>query len=289
MRNSAPVVAHKPRTSLVSLTTAPSHFFKMHERAGASCVDALGKAGALTLFASGTGTPWANDSWITPDGANHYVQRTNDSMMQSIYRLDQPFGHILVGLDYYIAATPGVVEQLFAIGTDLGTSGHGGGWGLRLNTARQFQLRTRAISATQALDDTFTGYTTMPVNTRHCVLLEIVYNDESHIASNLYVDGALKSTVASTDLLANSGTLPYGSIQTANGSVQAYTIGALPSGTSTRSNLANAGGTSQTRYARWLGYRSSVRDAALAAKVALQMFQFQGEFPQALIGKTGGN
>lgn len=288
MRNQAPVANTKPLASNISIT-APCHFYKMHEATGSSCADSLGKAGALTLAAGGTGTPWANASWITPDGTNHYVQRTDDAMLNSIYRLDQPFGHMLVAMDYWIAATPAASEAVFHAGTDLGTGGAGGGWGLSLNSARQFQLSTRAISASARTDDTFTGYTALPTTQRNCVVIELVYLTASTVLANLYSNGALKSTIASINLLANSGTLPYGSIQTANGSVQGYTVGAMPGGTSTRSRLSNSGGTSQTRYGRWLGYKSSVVDAALAAKVALQMWQYQGEFPQALNGKTGSN
>lgn len=288
MRNQAPVVAHRPRYNQIAIA-APSHFYKFHEATGSSCADSLGKAGALTLAASGTGTPWSNSSWITPDGTNHYVQRTDDSVLNSIYRLDQAFGHIIFALDYWIGATPGTTEQLLHFGTDLGTGGFGGGWGVRVNTSRQFQISTRAISASARSDDTFTGYTTLPTSQRNSIVIEVVYLTASTVSANLYANGALKSTIASINLLANSGTAPYGSIQTANGSVQGYSVGVMPTGTSTRSNICNAGGTAATRYARWLGYRSSVRDSTLAAKVALEMWQYQGEFPRSLLNKTGSN
>lgn len=273
-------VAVKPRSSIPT-PVSPAVFYKLHENTGGTCSDALGNGPDLTLFGSGTGTPWANLPWITPDGINHYLQSDSNAYLRSIFRLDQAYGHIFQAFDFYYDGDATGIEALSFIGK---SDNIVGGWGVEINSSEQVIITTRGIGASNHLDSVFNGFNLAPLaSTRVQLTVELIYLTATTASANLYANGASVSSIASIDLMANSATAVFGSVEKTL-DAQAYTLMAQPNGTNTRARLMNSAA-SNGRLARWWASRHATYDSTLGLSLAQDLYKYQGELPVCMDGK----
>jgi len=278
MRNNLVRRTFAPRADNWSCSV-PSCFYRLHEGTGSACADALGNGGDLTLAASGTATPWANRPWITFDGTNHYVQKGSDSYLRTIFRLDQAYQQIFQGIDFYWDGGATGPEALIFIGT---SDNLVGGWGVTINSSSQVVLTTRGVGASNHTDSPFTGYSmAASSNVRISLLVELRYASATTADAVLYANGASVSSLTGVNLVANSATAVFGSVETSGS--QAYTLGAQPSGTSSRARLLNSAA-SNGRLSRWWASRHTTLDTALGLALAKDLYRYPGELPRCMNG-----
>lgn len=271
----------QPRENDFSMVS-PAVFYRVQEGSGATISDALGNGSSMTLAAYATGTPWANTGWLTPNGTDHYAQCAADSHLNNIMRLDQPFGAIYQGLDFYFdGSLSGNLETLVFAGKS--APAVVGGWGIELNTSNAVVITIRGLNASNHYDNAFSGAAlTALASTRISMVVEVIYKTASTVDANLYLNGAAASSMTDVSLLPNGSTEPYGEVEI-YGDTQGYTIGAQPNGTNTRARLL-AGYGSNARIARWWASKHDTYDSSLGLKLAKDLYKYQGEFPRCMYG-----
>lgn len=267
-------VAVKPRSSIPT-PVSPAVFYKLHENTGGTCSDALGNGPDLTLAASGTGTPWADTGWLTPDGTNHYINVATSTYLQSLLRFDTDWAQLLVAFDYYFDGDTTTVESFLSVGKNDAT-GH---FGIMQSTAEQLQLFVRGKGAASASTYSIasSALTTFG-NQRLTLLFEFVKTGANTFDTNVYKNGVAFATHTGADWSLNSATAPWGDTEGTG-----YTIGA-------RNNSASidyrvGAGASSGKYGRFFIMRKQVRDAAFAADLALELYTYQGEIPLCIDGQ----
>lgn len=280
MRNISNKIALRPRNSQFSISS-PAVFYKLHEGAGSTATDALGKGGAFTLAGSGTGTPWANVGFVTPDGTNHYLQRGSDAHLRSIFRLDQAFGHIFQALDFYWDGGQTGLEALTFIGK---SDNIVGGWGVEVNASSQVVLTVRGVGGSNHADNAFNGFTLASLASQRVQLtVETVYKTATTVDAYLYANGASVSSISNVSLVPNSATAPFGSIEL-NLDTQGYTLLAQPNGTNARARLGNSAA-SNCRISRFWASRHETYDSSLGLKLAKDLYLYPGELPICMTGR----
>lgn len=256
---------------------SPAVFYKLHEQSGTAFADTLGNGPNLTLF--GTGTPLANVGWVT-GGTDNYLQSGSNAFLRSIFRLDQAYGQIFQAFDFYYDGDATGLEALTFVGKSDNTTG---GWGVEINASEQVILTTRGIGASNHIDSVFNGFNLAPLaSTRVQLTVELIYLTATTASANLYANGASVSSIASIDLMANSATAVFGSVEVLL-DTQAYTLGAQPSGTGARARLLNSAA-SNGRLARWWASRHATYDSTLGLALAQDLYKYQGELPTCMDG-----
>lgn len=269
-------VSVQPRDSLA--LASPGVFYKLHERSGTTFEDALGYGPDLTRIGSGA-TFYDNAGWLTPDGTTDYEQVTSASvgLLDDLLNLSTTFGSICVGFDVFIVAAPSNNEELFFVGHSDTTVG---GWGVGINEVGQFELTHHAKGAATRTESNFGGWVyTSNLSQRISVFIDVVYETASTATAYLYINGVYQVSKAIDWLVVSGSTAPYSGATT--GSVQAFTLFAMPTSTSTRLRHLNSLG-SGARMARLFMARFSNYDAARSLKTAQNLYAYQGEFPANL-------
>lgn len=268
--------ALKPRTSMIA-TVSPCVWYSMHEQTGAVVADKLGRGAAMALAGSGTGTPWANTGWLTPDGTNHYVSLATDAYLKALLRLDDSWQQMIFAIAFQHDGSCTNSEALFSVGS-LSTSGVGG-YNLSVNAAMQLCLEMRGVNSSASVTTTYDASAiTAFSNVRIGIVLELLNNGDGTIDTNLYYNGALKRTKTLISLVPNAATAPFGATEGAG-----YVLGARGSATSTYDWHINRAG-SNGRIYDFMAMKRASKDLALALKVAQDFHNYPLEFPFALVG-----
>lgn len=270
-------VAVKPRSSLIQ-TVSPCVWYSMHEQTGSSIADKLGNGAAMTLAASGTGTPWANAGWLTPDGTNHYVSLATDAYLKALLRLDDTWGQMLFAIAFYHDGSCTNSEALFSVGA-LSTQAVGG-YDVNINSAMQVQLEMRGVGSTASATTTYDAAAiTSFSGVRMGIVLELINNGDNTIDTNLYYNGVLKRTKTAVSMVPNGATAPFGASEGAG-----YVVGARgTAATPTYDWLINRAG-SNGRIYDFMAMKRGTADLTLGLKLAQDFHNYPMEFPSALVG-----
>lgn len=266
--------ALKPRSSR-SVPVSPCVLYKLHEGAGGTVVDSYGNGPALTLAASGTGTPWSDKGWLTPDGTNHYINIATSAYLQSLLRFDQDWAQMLIAFDYQFTGDTTTIEAFLS----LGRNDSGGTFTIMQSTAEQLQIQMRGKGSSSASTYSIAASALTSFGAQRLTMLfELVKTGANTFDTNVYKNGAAFASHTGADWSLNGATAPWGDTEATG-----YTIGA-------RNNAAAidyriGAGTSAGKYGRFLVMRRATRDAQLAADLALELYTFRGEKPICLNGK----
>lgn len=278
MRNQSNKIAITPRSAGI-VPVSPCVLYKLHEATGGTVSDALGNGPNMTLAAHGTGTPWSDTGWITPDGTNHYVNVATSAYLQALMRFDQDYGHIIVAFDYQFAVNTTVVETFFSIGKNATANGM---FSIQQSTAEQLQIVARGDNAASATTYSIVGSAlTGLVDQRLSLLFEFVKTGANTFDTNVYKNGVAFASHTGADWAAVANGLPWGADEG-----DGYTFGAR-NGAAGKDQLvgATSGTATAGKYGRFLMMRRDTRDAAFTADLALELYQYKGEIPRCLHGK----
>lgn len=268
--------ALKPRSSLIA-TVSPCVWYSMHEQTGAVVADKLGRGAAMALAGSGTGTPWANTGWLTPDGTNHYVSLATDAYLKALLRLDDSWQQMIFAIAFQHDGACTNSEALFSAGS-LSVIGVGG-YNLNINSAMQLGLEMRGVNSSASVTTTYDAAAiTAFSNVRIGIVLEFLNNGDGTIDTNLYYNGALKRTKTSISLVPNAATAPFGATEGAG-----YVLGARGTAPATYDWHINRAG-SNGRIYDFMAMKRASKDLTLALKVAQDFHNYPLEFPFALVG-----
>ena len=266
-----------PRADSIS-TVSPCVWYSMHEGAGQYVADKLGNAGDMELAAYGTGTPWANAGWLTPDGTNHFLTRSSDDYLLSLFRLDDSWAQMLFCMSIYFDGSLTNNEALFSAGGMYASSY--GGITVSMTTANLINLQMRGLGSTGQADTPFTGAAlTTFASQRVALIMEMLNNGDNTLDANLYFDGILKLTRTNISMVPLSASAPYGA-----GLSVGYRIGARCGDAGTPQDwLMNRAGSNLRMY-DFIAMKRSTVSATLAPAVADEMDNFPLEFPNSLKG-----
>lgn len=276
MRNQANKISLAPRANNIS-TLSKCVWYSMHEQTGSSIADKMRNGAAMTLAASGTGTPWANTGWLTPDGTNHYVSLSTNAYLKSLLRLDDTWKQMILAIAFYHDGSCTNSECLFSVGSLSSTTI--GGYDININSAMQVQLEMRGAGSSESVT---TAYDAAAIsafsNTRIGIVLELLNNGNNTIDTNLYFNGALKRTKTGISLVPNGATAPFGAAEGAG-----YVLGARGTATATYDWHINRAG-SNGRIYDFIAMNRATEDTSLALKVAQDFHNYPLEFPRSLVG-----
>lgn len=263
-----------PRADSIS-TVSPCVWYSMHEGAGQYVADKLGNGGDMQLAAYGTGTPWANAGWLTPDGTNHYLNRSSaDTYLNALFAFNGSWAQKLFLIAFYHDGSTTLTEAFFSAGNVNGTDG---GFAITLNGSMQVEVVNRGYGSSALGVTSFDAAAITALSSQRIgIVIELLNNGDNTLDANLYYSGALKRTKSSLSMIPNSGTAPWGAVNSAGTRIGARAIGA-----SSQDWLLNRGG-SNGRIYDFIAMSRTTEDTSLALAVAEEFHNYPMEFPNSL-------